>query len=144
MTAPLAEIVQRHIEKATVDLRLLARHVPIEERAEHLHDDGAPRMVDGLDGVPQARYDAHLAALEGLESIEQRNVELDAARDVIIAEQARTRAAMSEWRRNNMHLFEQHGQHSYLGLDDPDALQAQLHERDAEIAALRAQLDEKG
>lgn len=141
--APLAEIVDTHIAKATANLARLARSVPIVERDEHRTASGEPLMVDGLDDVTVARHEAHLEALEGLDAIEQRNHELGEARDRITQEMASVQAAVDAWHVENAHHAEHHGSHTYLGLDDPDALQQALHERDEEIRKLRAQLDGK-
>lgn len=144
---PLAKIVDEHIARAQ-DRSHLVRRTPIQDAAEHLDANGAPLYDQERVGVTLGRVAAESTARDDLAVLEARAAELAAARDRINAEAEAVQGEITAWHKTNghgnaaadEHLFAHHGQHTYLGLDDPNTM---LAERDAQIARLQAELDNK-
>lgn len=139
---PLRRIVEEHIAKARAVEHLTAR-VPVDEQDEHRDEAGESRMLEGRIGVTLARVSAEDEARSKLGGLEARVQELGDAREAILAEQDRVQVLITDWHRENDHLFEHHGEHTYLGMSTPDELERTVSERDAEIARLRKLLDDE-
>lgn len=138
--APLADVVDAHIARAD-DTTRLVRRTPIEHAPEHLDANRQPLHAPDRVGVTLGRIASEQTARADLAGLEARNAELQAARERINAELEENTRQRTAWHKANghgnaasdAHLFEHHGEHTYLGLDDPNAM---LRARDEQIAQL--------